>query len=100
MNDCDDASPSEPGWLVSMRATARQRPRTQFQRIRWAQLQSLLRERDALWNAATAETRAMVEAMRETDQYAYKPPLRAEEPIGEDSQDVLTSNSPAGKTIP
>ena len=93
MNDCDDASPSEPGWLVSMRAAARQRPRTQFQRIRWAQLQSLLRERDALWNAATAETRAMVEAMRDTDQYAYKP-------IGEDSQDVLTSNSPAGKTIP
>ena len=37
-------------------------------------LQPLLRERDALWNAATPETRAMILATRDTDSYAYQRP--------------------------
>ena len=65
---------TEPGWLQAMRLAARQRPRTQFVRIRWASLQPLLRERDALWNLASPETRAMIEAMRQADDYAYKAP--------------------------
>lgn len=64
----------EPRWLAAMRGAARQRPRTRFVRIAWADLQPLLRERDALWNAASAQTRAMVEAMRDTDEYAYQRP--------------------------
>ena len=70
----DSAGQPEPNWLLSMRVAARQRPRTQFVRIRWAELQPLLRERDALWNAASPATRAAIEAMREADQYAYQPP--------------------------
>lgn len=64
----------EPGWLRSMRAAAVQRPRTRFRKIRWIDLQPLLRERDALWNAATPETRALILAMRESDTYAYQRP--------------------------
>lgn len=73
MTDPVDEAP-EPGWLQSMRAAARQRPRTQFRKIRWIDLQSLLRERDALWNAATPETQARIVAMRESDNYAYLQP--------------------------
>lgn len=65
---------AEPRWLGAMRGAARQRPRTRFVRIAWADLQPLLRERDALWSAASAETRAVVEAMRDTDDYAYQRP--------------------------
>ena len=65
---------SEPGWLQSMRVAARQRPRTQFRKIRWIDLQSLLPERDALWNAATPETQARIVAVRESDNYAYQQP--------------------------
>ena len=57
-----------------MRLAARQRPRTKFVRIRWASLQPLLRERDALWNLSSPETRAMIEATRQADDYAYKAP--------------------------
>jgi hypothetical protein len=32
--------------------------------IRWHDLQELLRERDALWHAASDETRSMLEASR------------------------------------
>ena len=46
-------------------------------KIAWMDLQPLLRERDALWNAAPAETRAMVLAMRDTDDYAYPVLLRS-----------------------
>ena len=52
----------EPGWLTRLRPAAKQRPRTQFTRIRWHDLQELLRERDALWHAASDETRAAQEA--------------------------------------
>lgn len=61
---------TEPGWFQAMRLAARQRPRTQFVRIRWASLQPLLRERDAMWNLASPETQAMIEAMRQADDYA------------------------------
>ena len=66
----------EPAWLRAMRGAARQRPRTRFVKIAWMDLHPLLRERDALWNAAPAETRAMVLAMRDTDDYAYQWPSR------------------------
>lgn len=46
---------TEPPWLRAMRFAARQRPRTQFQRIRWAHLQNLLREYDMLWAPASDE---------------------------------------------
>jgi hypothetical protein len=55
----------EPGWLTRLRPAAKQRPRTQFVRIRWHDLQELLRERDALWHAAPAEARAQLEAARQ-----------------------------------
>jgi hypothetical protein len=64
----------EPRWLQSMRGAATQRPRTQFVRIRWIDLQPLLRERDALWNAATPDTQALIVTMRESDNYAYQRP--------------------------
>jgi hypothetical protein len=54
----------EPGWLSRLRPAAKQRPRTQFIRIRWHDLQELLRERDALWDAASPRTRALLEAAR------------------------------------
>ncbi len=67
----DSDADTEPGWLQAMRSAAVQRPRTQFVKIRWALLQPLLRERDALWAAASPETRLMVEAMRQADNYSY-----------------------------
>jgi hypothetical protein len=54
----------EPGWLTRLRPAAKQRPRTQFVRIRWHDLQELLRERDRLWNDASQETRSAIEATR------------------------------------
>ncbi|HXH58297.1 hypothetical protein [Iamia sp.] len=61
MSDID-----EPDWLTRLRPAAKQRPRTQFVRIRWHDLQDLLRERDALWHAVSEDTRnAMIAARRE-----------------------------------
>jgi hypothetical protein len=54
----------EPGWLTRLRDSAGQRPRTQFTRIRWHDLQELLRERDALWHAASTDTRTALEETR------------------------------------
>lgn len=54
----------EPSWLQRLRPAAKQRPRTQMVKIRWHDLQELLRERDALWHAASAETRDALEATR------------------------------------
>lgn len=48
----------EPGWLTRLRPAAKQRPRTQFVRVRWHDLQELLRERDALWYEASEPTRS------------------------------------------
>jgi hypothetical protein len=62
---------SEPYWLIRMRQAARQRPRTRFVRIRWNELQHLLRERDALWQAATPATRETLLALQESDDYGY-----------------------------
>jgi hypothetical protein len=57
-------SAEEPSWLTRLRPAASQRPRTQFIEIRWHDLQELLRERDALWHAASKETKAQLEAAR------------------------------------
>jgi hypothetical protein len=54
----------EPSWLTRLRGAAHQRPRTQFNRVRWHDLQELLRERDRLWHEASAETRRAIEAVR------------------------------------
>lgn len=64
----------EPYWLMKMRQAAKQRPRTRFKRIRWIELQYLLRERDALWNAADSATRERLLKARETDDYSYLSP--------------------------
>lgn len=60
---------SEPFWLMRMRQAAKQRPRTSFVKIRWTELQYLLRERDALWLASGPVMRERVLKLRETDDY-------------------------------
>lgn len=67
-------SKSEPYWLIKMRQAAQQRPRTRFVKIRWIELQYLLRERDALWEAASPATRERLVALREKDNYGYLSP--------------------------
>lgn len=54
---------SEPDWLSRLREAAHQRPRTQFQKIRWADLQQLLRERDFMLGQADERTRDAIEEM-------------------------------------
>ena len=60
----------EPPWLTAMRSAAIQRPRTQFQKIRWAHLQNLLREYDMLWNLAPEETRTLIQTTRGTGDWS------------------------------
>jgi hypothetical protein len=60
----DMSEADEPGWLTRLRPAAKQRPRTQFVKIRWHDLQELLRERDALWHASSEETRSVLDATR------------------------------------
>jgi hypothetical protein len=43
----------EPEWLMRMRQASVQRPRTQFQKVRWADIQALLREHALLLEGAT-----------------------------------------------
>lgn len=61
----------EPYWLLRMRQAAKQRPRTRFVKIRWIELQYLLRERDALWLASGPAIRERLLNLRETDDYTY-----------------------------
>lgn len=61
----------EPHWLMRMRQAAKQRPRTRFIKIRWIELQYLLRERDALWLAASPAMHERLLKLRETDDYTY-----------------------------
>lgn len=56
---------------MRMRQAAKQRPRTRFVKIRWLELQYLLRERDALWLAAGPAVRDRLLKQRETDDYTY-----------------------------
>lgn len=56
---------TEPGWLTRLRGAAVQRPRTQFDKVRWADLAQLLRERDFLLSEATPEAKATLETMQE-----------------------------------
>ena len=64
MSDASTGSdPKEPGWLTRLRPAAKQRRRTQMVKIRWHDLQELLRERDILWHSASKETKStMMEA--------------------------------------
>lgn len=62
---------NEPYWLMRMRQAAKQRPRTRFVKIRWLELQYLLRERDALWIAAGPAMRERLLRLRTTDDYTY-----------------------------
>jgi hypothetical protein len=57
----------EPAWLAALRAAAQQRPRTQFQRVRWSHLQHLLREYDLLWNPAPEVTRDLLLAAQKAE---------------------------------
>lgn len=70
---------TEPYWLMKMREAAKQRPRTRFVKIRWIELQHLIRERDALWQAANPALREGLLALRDIDDYGYLSPgeLRA-----------------------
>lgn len=56
---------------MRMRRAAKQRPRTRFVKIRWIELQYLLRERDALWLAAGPAMRERLLKLRESDDYTY-----------------------------
>jgi hypothetical protein len=57
----------DPEWLTRLREAAKQRPRTQFQKIRWADLQKLLHERDLLLTEASSSTRATILSMEKLD---------------------------------
>lgn len=70
MSESASESP-EPYWLMRMRQAAKQRPRTRFVKIRWLELQYLLRERDALWLAAGPVVRERLLKLRATDDYTY-----------------------------
>lgn len=65
---------SEPYWLIKMRQAAKQRPRTRFVKIRWIELQQLLRERDALWQAAAPATREGLVELQAKENYDYLAP--------------------------
>lgn len=85
---------SEPYWLIKMRQAAQQRPRTRFVKIRWIELQYLLRERDALWQASSSATRERLLALRETDDYGYLAPhertVRQERRDKDDSEEAAS----------
>jgi len=72
MGNEDDGLEAAPGWLQAMRAAARQRPRTRFVKVQWSHIQDLLRERDALWAAASEETRILLTLARK--EYTCKRP--------------------------
>lgn len=57
------ADPPDPAWLQRLRPLAKQRPRTQFVKVRWHDLQQLLRERDLLVGRADPGTLAGLEAL-------------------------------------
>ena len=57
------ANPPDPSWLQRLRPLAKQRPRTQFVKVRWHDLQQLLRERDLLVGRAVPGTLADLEAL-------------------------------------
>jgi hypothetical protein len=55
--------PDDPSWLARLRDNAKQRPRTQFVKIRWHDLQQLLQQRDLLMHAADPATRKAAEQL-------------------------------------
>lgn len=58
---------SEPSWLIKMRQVTKQCLKICFVKIRWIELQHLLCERDALWQAAIPVTRDRLLALRKND---------------------------------
>lgn len=54
-----------------MRRAAQQHLRTRLAKIRWIEVQHLLRERDGLREAATPTTRGKLLALQEKDDYGY-----------------------------
>jgi hypothetical protein len=61
------ADTDEPEWLLRLRSAAHQRPRTQFQRVRWADLQQLLRQRDYLLAHADDDSKAYIALLAHED---------------------------------
>jgi hypothetical protein len=59
------ANDAEPEWMARLRAAAKQRPRTQFHKVRWSDLQQLLRVRDLLAQRADASTLELVRMLEE-----------------------------------
>ena len=57
----------EPAWLQRLRSEAKQRPRTQFTKVRWHDLQQLLQQRDMLLRSADPESRTAAEAFGRAD---------------------------------
>ncbi len=55
---------TEPEWLRRIRPAAKQRPRTQYVKVRWHDLQELLRERDFLLHEASDKTKAALAVMQ------------------------------------
>lgn len=55
---------TEPEWLQRIRPAAKQRPRTQYVKVRWHDLQELLRERDFLLHQASGKTKAALVVMQ------------------------------------
>jgi len=63
---------TEPEWLQRIRPAAKQRPRTQLVKVRWHDLQELLRERDFLLHQADDETKAAL-AVMEAENFGRAP---------------------------
>jgi hypothetical protein len=62
------ANDVEPDWMARLREAAKQRPRTQFRKVRWSDLQQLLRVHDLLAQRADAST---LELVRTLEHEAY-----------------------------
>lgn len=58
---------TESTWLDRLRDGAKQRPRTQFVKVRWHDLQQLVRQRDFLMDAADSVTRKAAEQLGAAD---------------------------------
>ena len=55
---------TEPEGRQRIRPAAQQRPRTQYVKVRWHDLQELLRERDFLLHQASGKTKAALVVMQ------------------------------------
>lgn len=86
---------TEPEWLQRIRPSAKQRPRTQYVKVRWHDLQELLRERDFLLHQASRKTKAALGSLlKEGGGLTDRRVFAATGPIPAESQ----RNQPAGAT--